>query len=246
MKTIQSILLVTLLPLALGACAGKAPTGLKNSDPSTTDPPVNDDPTTTSISNNTQGGVDNTFNHMGGLGGEAERDAFDILAQRQEEGPPEIRTRLHSCQKIQIAAVANMLSAFGVDLGAKSDPPSAGELLKSGGGALGAANYDSRTGESITWSSAGAAKLFDVFVQAAPEIIANMANVDQCKYMGKGTDMFDAQNNCSADGVTCLIGRPATPEHIAICSSLVQSASDLDKGKAIAVASLLSAAHSCE
>ena len=35
-------------------------------------------------------------------------------------------------------------------------------------GALGAANYDARVGETIVWSSAGAAKLFDIFVQAAP------------------------------------------------------------------------------
>ena len=45
---------------------------------------------------------------------------------------------------------------------------------------------------------------------------------------------------------TCLIGRPATADHIAICNSAVAQASDVETGKKIAVATLLSAAHSCE
>src|SRR5688572_15221640 len=56
-------------------------------------------------------GVDNTHDHFNDLGANGARDPFDILAQRQEEGPPEIRTRLHSCQKLQIAAVRSLLSS---------------------------------------------------------------------------------------------------------------------------------------
>lgn len=192
------------------------------------------------------GGDQNTFDHFNDLGANGARDPFDILAQRQEEGAPEIRTRLHSCQKLQNTAVQSLLQAFNIDLTATGDPKPAGQLFTEGKGALGAANYDSRVGETITWSSAGAAKLFDIFVQAAPEIIANMSTVEQCQVGGVGVEMFDASDNCNKDAISCLIGVPATVDHVAICNSAVKSASAVDKGKAIAVAALLSAAYSCE
>lgn len=188
----------------------------------------------------------NTFDHMAGLGADGARDPFQVLAERQEEGPPEIRTRLHSCQKVQYTAIRTTLESFGVNIDATGDPPTAGQLWKAGGGALGVANYDARVGETLVWSASGAAKLFDIFVQAAPEIIANIAAAPQCQIDGAGPDMFDAENRCNADAVTCLIGRPASPEHLAVCDSIVESGSDIDKGKYIAVATLLSAAHSCE
>ncbi|NUQ77221.1 MAG: hypothetical protein HUU21_27110 [Polyangiaceae bacterium] len=191
-------------------------------------------------------GADNTHDHFNDLGANGARDPFDILAQRQEEGPPEIRTRLHSCQKLQIAAVRSLLSSFGVNLDATGDPAPAGQLLATGTGALGSANYDARVGETIVWSSAGAAKLFDIFVQAAPEIIANMETSDQCQLNGAGVKMFDDANQCNKDAISCLIGKPATPDHVALCSNVVKSASSAEKGRNIAVATMLSAAFSCE
>jgi hypothetical protein len=150
---------------------------------------------------------------------------------------------------MQITTLKNILTSLGVDLGATSgggQPPTAGELLNAGGPALGGANYQARVGEAIVWTAAGAAKQFDIFVQAAPEIIANLKNAPACQVNGVGPDMFNADDTCNEDAISCIIGKPATPEHVAICNSLVTSASDIDKGKAIAVATLLSAAHSCE
>lgn len=190
-------------------------------------------------------GEDNTHDHFNDLGVNGARDPFDILAQRMEEGEPQIRTRLHSCQKLQIASVRTVLSSLGVDLNATGDPKPAGQLLNEGTGALGAANYDGRVGESLVWSSAGAAKLFDIFVQAAQEIIPAIETVDQCKLNGVGPKMFDDQNQCNKDAVTCLLGVPATDDHVAICNNVVKSATDIDKGKRIAVATMLSAAFSC-
>lgn len=210
--------------------------------------PIDDDPTDDQAEQPGAyaGGEENTYNHMSDLGADGSRDAFEVLAQRQEEGPPEVRTRLHSCQKVQIEALRTLLVDFGVNLDATGDPPSAGELFNGGAGALGVADYDGRVGEAIVWSAAGAAKLFDIFVQAAPEIIANISSVSQCQVDGVGPEMFDASGKCNPDAVTCLIGRPATPEHLAICDSMVGQATTVDKGKNIAVATLLSAAHQCE
>lgn len=193
------------------------------------------------------GGEDNTASHMGDLSDFGAKDPFEILAQRQEEGPAEIRTRMHSCQKLQNAALRNVLASLGVNMDATgADPPTAGDLFQAGGSALGAASYDARVGEAITWSAAGAAKLFDILVQASPEIIANLPNAEQCKIDGVGVEMFDAQNKCNADAITCITGRPAMADHVAICNGIVTKASTVDKGKRIAVASIMAAAFSCE
>jgi hypothetical protein len=133
-----------------------------------------------------------------------------------------------------------------VDLDATGDPPTAGQLLNGGGTALGQANYAARMGEDIVWTAAGAAKMFDIYVQAAPEIIAAMPNLPQCQIEGVGPNMFEEDGSCNADAVSCLIGRPATADHLAICKDLVDSASSVDNGRNIAVAALLSAAHTCE
>jgi hypothetical protein len=191
------------------------------------------------------GGPDNTFDHMDDLGDGA-TDPFEILAQRQEEGPPEIRTRLHSCQKPQIAAIRNILLGFGVSLEATGNPAPAGELFQNGRDALGASSYASRTPEAIVWTNSGATKLQDIFAMAAPEIIAAMPSLTHCQEDGQPTTMFDEQDRCNEAAVTCLLGRPATPAHLAICNEIVESGSTPEAGKAIAVATLLSAAHTCE
>lgn len=203
-----------------------------------------DDPTNDRGGDAFAGSEDNTFDHMPGLGSD-DRDPFDVLAQRQEEGPPEIRARLHSCQKPQIAAITNMLRAFGVDLTSSGDPPPAGELLAGGGDALGGANYASRTGEAITWTNSAATKFQDIFVMAAPEIIAALPEAAHCQIDGVGPQMFDG-DTCNEDAISCLIGRPARAAHLAICNSLIADAADKQQGKVIAVAALLSAAHTCE
>lgn len=244
-----------LTAVALVACDSDLPSDLGAYDPSQpVDGPVvgggddgDDDPTNDGVSlpEDTTGGQDNTHDHMPGLGNDS-KDPFAVLEQRQEEGPPEVRSRLHSCQKPQVAAVRSLLASFGVDLSATGNPDPAGELLNKGADALGGANYASRTGEAITWTNSGATKFQDIFVMAAPEIIAALPTLEHCQVDGAGPEMFDEDDRCNPDAITCLIGRPATEEHVAICSSIVGAASSPAKGKAIAVAALLAAAHSCE
>jgi hypothetical protein len=245
MKTTHTtLLLATASALAAAACNDSRPSSL---DP-THHGAYQEDPTK-SVEEKPgayAGGQKNTFDHMASLGNDATKDPFEVLKEREEEGPAEIRTRLHSCQKIQVTTLRSILVGFGVNMDATGDPPTAGQLLKDGGGALGAANYDARVGETLVWTAAGAAKMFDILVQAAPEIIANLPNSPQCQVDGVGPQVFDENNHCVEDAVTCLIGRPATKDHLAICNSVVGQASDLETGKKIAVATLLSAAHSCE
>jgi len=251
MNTISKILPIAILLVAAGCADQPTTLDTSNHDKKSSDPVG--DPIDKNGNNpeDSVGSEDNTFDHQPGLGeDETYRDPVDIAKQRAEEGSPEARARMHSCEKMQIQSIKNILVQFGVDMGATGNPPTAAQLVNDGGTALGAANYPARTGEDLVWTAAGAAKQFDVFVQAAPEIIAAMPNLDQCKVDGAGTEVFtdetDGTVKCNEAAVTCLIGRPATPDHLAICESLVASASDVNKGKNIAVATLLAAAHSCE
>lgn len=251
MKT-TSIALLT-APLALGAllvaCQAAPPSGTIIGGSPTIGGDTDDDPTddlNASYAQTPASGTDNTFNHMSDLGEQGSKDPFEVLAQRQEEGAPDIRTRLHSCQKLRVQTLRNLLTGFGVNLQAEGNPDTAGELLSKGVDALGGANYAARVSESNTWSNSGATKLHDIFVQAAPEIIAAMPTLEQCKLDGQGVSMFDEANDCNRDAISCLIGKPATADHVAVCNQAVRSATDVEKGKVIAVAAILAAAHTCE
>lgn len=189
---------------------------------------------------NASGGTDNTFDHPG-----TNIDPFELLERAKNEGPPRYAARVHKCPKMQYATLGRLLASRGVDLGAAGGT-SAGRLFNDGDQALGAPNYGARQREGRDLSTATASKMFDIYVQAAPEIIANLPNRDECKVAGVGARIFNDANQCTADGITCLIGVPASAQHLEICNLTVSRASDVEKGKRIAVAALLAAAHTCE
>jgi hypothetical protein len=258
MSTKSQLQLLYIPILALGipmACDADLPTSLSlgqraelpDGTVGNPDPTAGDDPTDEG-NDDAASGEENTFNHPDGLGGQT-KDPFDALAERQEEGPPEIRTRLHSCQKLQVVALRNLLEALGVDLQASGDPPPAGQLLREGLDALGGAKYAGRVGEAITATNSGSTKMQDIWVMAAAEVIERLPTMPQCQIVGEGPAMFieDGTNiECNEPAVTCIIGRPASDEHLAICNQLVQSAADVETGKRLAVAALLAGAHTCE
>jgi hypothetical protein len=125
-------------------------------------------------------------------------------------------------------------------------PPglSAGDLYKTGFNALGGPNYANRIRENIGITTSGASKEFDIFAAAAPEVIAAFGanTVARCP----GATLFDAANTCRPEGITCLIGAPATSRHLDYCNLTVSSASTPDLGKRLAVAAMLAAAYTCE
>ena len=189
----------------------------------------------------TAGGTGNTFDH----GNDGTADPFAVLQRIQDEGPPEISTKMHSCEKMKYATVGNVLAQLGVNMGA-TGATSAAVLYKGGNQAMGAPNYAARVPESIELTTAGATKLFDIFVQAAPEIIAAMPNNAACKTAGTAAKMFDASNHCTPEGIACLQGAPATQAQIDLCNNILGSASSATIGQTLAVASLLAASHTCE
>lgn len=206
-------------------------------------------------------------------------DAAALAARAAEEGPPEIAARRHACMKMKYATVGNLLASLGVDMGAlpfdsftdcrtmiptgkvaTRDFMPAKYVYCDGRLVLGLPQYEGRASEITSATTASATKLMDLFVTAAPEIIAKISTVPQCMVSGQGAVLFNADNTCNASGITCLQGYPASDDQVALCSRVVSQAvatpanttlgvpaiSEIDNGKRIAVAAILSAAHSCE
>jgi hypothetical protein len=153
---------------------------------------------------------------------------------------------VHSCPKIRYATLGNVLKSFGVDV-ANTTALSAGDLYRNGFNALGGPNYANRIRENIGIATSGASREFDIFAAAADEIQTAFTN--QTAPMAArcaGAQLFNADNTCRPDGITCLIGAPATTRHLDYCNLTVTSASDVTVGKRLAVATLLAAAYTCE
>ena len=167
-------------------------------------------------------------------------DPYEELEKLQREGPPRYMSRVHGCTKMRYQTLGNVLASRGVAVGAAATD-SAGKIYRDGRAALGASNYAARVRETIELGLATTSKVFDIFVQAAPEIIAAMPARPECG----GAALFEG-NRCNPDGVSCLLGVPATAAHLQICDQTVARAADVESGKRLAVAVLAAAAHTCE
>jgi hypothetical protein len=174
-------------------------------------------------------------------------DPWTVLERERREGPPRYTSRVHGCTKMRYATIGNVLASRGVAIGIPDPAPlSAAQLYRDGAATLGAPNLAARVRETLELGVATSSKLFDLFVQAAPEIIAQMPTRPECQVGGVGVELFDAANRCVARGITCLIGMPATAEHVAMCDHTVSRAETVEIGKQLAVAVLAAAAHTCE
>lgn len=232
MKRHLSILFALFVSLGLSACVvgGQGP-----DDDLTDDDPIAEPPT-----GGASGGDDNTFDHPNSM-----PDIWDLIDRMADEGPPEYSSRVHSCPKMRYSTIGRVLESRGVDLSANGEIE-AGFMYTSSDQALGAPNYGARARENLELTTASASKLFDIFVQAAPEVIAAMPERAECTVGDEGARMFNDANQCTADGIACLLGVPATAGHVELCNEMVTRASTIEIGKNIAVAALLAAAHTCE
>jgi hypothetical protein len=194
----------------------------------------------------------------------------------------EIAARLHGCQKVRYKTLGTMLNNRGVDLVTTGQTATActtsdncpanqqcslqlgvcitkpalpGYLYQTATDALAVPSGDSRQQEKDGHTTASAMKFFDIFIQAAPDIIANISDPDAapaCVHNGMSSPMFDpADGSCNEEAVSCLIGVPARADHMLLCNLIVDKADptdpvDVDIKQRIAVAALLSAAHTCE
>ena len=168
-------------------------------------------------------------------------DPWDELERIKREGPPRYTSRVRSCPKMRYRTLGNLLASRGVDLAA-TGAVTAGTIWRDGAAALGAPSYATRVRENIDPGLATTSKMFDIYLQAAPEIIASMASRPACP----GARLFDDAGRCDWQGISCLLGVPATQTHLAVCNTTVARAPDVTSGQQLAVAVLAAAAHTCE
>jgi len=186
----------------------------------------------------TSGDQDSTFDH--------ENDGispWDLVQRLEEEGLPKYTSHVHSCPKVRVRTLGNLLASVGVNV-TNQTPLSAGDLYNSGYNALGGPNFANRIRENVGITTSGASREFDIFAAGAPEVIAafTAGTIARCP----GVKLFDSSNACQPEGITCLTGVPATAEHVQFCNLTVTSASDVPTGQKLAVAAILAAAYTCE
>ena len=224
--------------LSVGGCADFEQTDIP--DVMTVEPPTDDfRPTPT-----TSGGVDSSFEHPDSVG-RAATSVEEVLARMSEVGPPEYSARVHSCRKMPYRTLGRVLSSLGVDLQAEGER-TAGAMYRRSAQALGAPNYQGRISETTELTAAAAGRLFDIFVQASPEIIANVPELERCQVGGEPTRVFNDDGSCSRNGLSCLVGQFVSEAHVELCDDTVSRVENLEEGQQIAVASLLSAMFTCE
>jgi hypothetical protein len=222
---IKQTILVASLGLAVAAC-----TSDEIDTPDENTPPAG----------STSGNETNTFDHMNdGI------SPWELVDRLTKEGPPRYTSKVHSCPKVRYRTFGAVLASVGVDVGSTTNL-SAGQLYATGDNAMGAPNFANRIRENISISTSGASRSFDIFAAAAPEIIAAVPNLERCKVNGQSASLFNANNQCEASGITCLIGVPAEAAHLDLCNLTIQRASTPAVGQRLAVAALMAAAYTCE
>jgi hypothetical protein len=199
------------------------------------DPPLNIPP-----AGATTGGDGTTFNHDNNA-----INIWDFVDRLNKEGPVTFSSRMHSCFKVRYTTLGNVLTSVGVDL-TRTASSSAAVLYREGMAALGAPDYPNRIRENRAITTAGAARTFDIFLAASDEIIAALPTLPRCRAGGMPAQLFDADDHCMIDGITCLIGVPAQQAHVDQCNLAIIHASSPAIGKRLAVALLMAAAYTCE
>jgi hypothetical protein len=82
--------------------------------------------------------------------------------------------------------------------------------------------------------------MFDIYAMASYDAVTDNWEAPACP----GVKVIGADGKFTKDGVSCLIGKPATDEHVAIANDAV--AKNPTDGAKIAIAALLAAAHTCQ
>lgn len=184
--------------------------------------------------------ADHPFDH--------EEEIRDVFADGNQL-PAALSTRMHACGKISYDALGKMLQSRGVNLAATADG-SAGLLYQTGRLTLGAPNYDARSAEAPRSTTGGLTRLYDILVAAAPEIIANLPNQEACKVGGVGARLFDEAGRCVADGVSCLLGLPASADMVSLCDDMLAQAKAKNiaepVARSLAVAAMASSVFLCD
>jgi len=231
-----ALALISVAALALAGCEDGTSDSLTNGGAS--DPR---DP------NSTAGNEDSTFDHTNDPGGEApgaNTNPPTDPSQVRLVGSPEVQSRLHSCGKLTYSSLGTILATRGLTGGGqRPGGAQSGQQIYNNGAtaaAFGAANYNGRVPEAPFASTSAMSKMFDIFTMASYDAIAANYAATACGT----TKVLGADGKFTKDGLSCLMGKPARDEHVAIANDAI--AKNPTDGAKIAIAALLSAAHTCQ
>lgn len=236
-----ALTLIGVAALALGACSDENP-GALNGGRGGADPR---DP------NATAGGENNTYDHNNDPAGATGSDFQPPEpAQMKRVGSPQVTSRLHACGKLTYTSLGNLLTSRGLTGGGArpqitvngqtQNAPSGQTIYNQSAAALGLANYAGRVPEAPFASTSAMAKMFDIFTMASYDAVAGSWSATACP----GVKLLGPDGKFTRDGLSCLMGKPARDEHVAIANDLV--AKNPTDGAKIAITALLSAAHTCQ
>lgn len=196
-----------------------------------------------------------------------------LLADRaNNEGPITVSSQRHSCMKMKYDTMGRLLMGRGVAMGTlpvmantTCPAPVAPLATRSQNAAylycdsrltLGLPQYGARLSEATAITSGTGTKMMDLYATAASGIVNNAAFTTltgpNCMVGGVGTVLFNGDNTCNADGISCLQGYQASADQVALCSRIVTQAdvtggSDIvTSGKRLAVAVILASTQMCE
>src|SRR5262249_42031033 len=146
--------------------------------------------------------------------------------------------------KLSVASIGTILTSRGLT-GGGTRPAGAqsGQAIYTNNqtaATLGAANYNGRVPEAPFASTSALSKMFDIYAMGSYDAVAANWTAPACP----GVKVVDAAGKFTKDGLSCLIGKPATEEHLAIANDAI--AKNPTDGAKIAIAALLSAAHTCQ
>jgi hypothetical protein len=191
--------------------------------------------------NDTQGGEDSTFDHSNDPGGAAPGAEFQPPepGQMRLVGSPEVTSRLHGCGKLSNASLGQMIQSRALSGGVPTGAQTAQQIFAAAGPALGA-DYPGRVPEAPFASTSAMAKQFDIYAMASYAAVGANWTPPACP----DTKVLGADGKFTTDGISCLIGKPATAEHVAIANDAI--AKNPTDGAKIAIAAMLSAAHTCQ
>ncbi|MDB4936735.1 MAG: hypothetical protein JWP87_3707 [Labilithrix sp.] len=231
-----ALTLITVAGLALVACSDGTSDSLSDGRQSQTagDP------------NGTAGGEDTTFDHSNDPGGAAPGADFQPPEPGQVKliGSPEITSRLHSCGKLTLKSLGTILASRGLTGGGtRPNGALSGQALFNQPGtaaAFGGANYNGRVPEAPFASTSAMAKMFDIFTMASYDAVTANWTATACP----GVTVLGTDNKFTKDGLSCLMGKPARDEHLAVANDAI--AKNPTDGAKIAIAALLSSAHTCQ
>lgn len=192
--------------------------------------------------NATQGGEDSTFDHSNDPGGAAPGAEFQPPEPQQIKmiGSPEVTSRLHACGKLTNASLGEFITSRALNGGNPQGSQGAQAIFNASGPQLGAPNYPGRVPEAPFASTSAMAKMFDIYTMGSYAAASANWAPPACP----GTKMLGDDGKFTKDGISCLIGKPATDEYVAIANDAITK--NPTDGAKIAIAAMLAAAHTCQ